>query len=286
VLYIVITLLLGFGAVNTGNNLLYLMVSALLGFMAISGLLGHWNLYKLRISLVPPEEIYAGVETLMGVQVCNDRRLLPACLLDFEFSPRTAAAACGHLSILKSGLEDKIGVPVLFTTRGTHSSVQLKISSAFPVNFFVRHRILVLNHNICVFPRPVPCLGDGAQYPAFATGVTETSFKGTEGDISHIGNYQGGEPLKMIHWKLTARHDTLKIKELSALQQPPVEIDPRVLPGDNLEQQLGCAAYLVKHLLHRGQPVGLKLVHTAIPPDMGKGHKILLLTELARYAQN
>jgi len=48
------TLLLGFAAVNTGNNLLYLLVSALLGFMAVSGVLGKWNLSRLRRGLILP----------------------------------------------------------------------------------------------------------------------------------------------------------------------------------------------------------------------------------------
>ncbi|PLX76004.1 MAG: hypothetical protein C0615_07340, partial [Desulfuromonas sp.] len=58
-LYIVLTLLLGFAAVNTGNNLLYLLVSALLGFMAVSGLIGRYNLARLRVDFLPPPEIYA-----------------------------------------------------------------------------------------------------------------------------------------------------------------------------------------------------------------------------------
>ncbi|NIQ94316.1 MAG: hypothetical protein GWN87_08975, partial [Desulfuromonadales bacterium] len=56
-----LTLLLGFAAVNTGNNLLYLMVSALLGFMAVSGLIGRYNLARLRVEFAAPPEIYAGV---------------------------------------------------------------------------------------------------------------------------------------------------------------------------------------------------------------------------------
>jgi hypothetical protein len=36
--YIALTLLTGFAAVNTGNNLLFLVVSALLAFMAVSGI--------------------------------------------------------------------------------------------------------------------------------------------------------------------------------------------------------------------------------------------------------
>ncbi len=55
------TLLLGFAAVNTGNNLLYLLVSALLGFMAVSGILGRWNLARLSLRCLPPDELFDGV---------------------------------------------------------------------------------------------------------------------------------------------------------------------------------------------------------------------------------
>jgi len=46
--------LIGFAAVNTGNNLLYLLVSALLGFMAVSGVLGKWNLAGVEVCYVLP----------------------------------------------------------------------------------------------------------------------------------------------------------------------------------------------------------------------------------------
>jgi len=61
--------LLGFAAVNTGNNLIYLMASGLLGFMAISGILGKWNLSKIRISCTPPEEVYDGLPTLFSINL-------------------------------------------------------------------------------------------------------------------------------------------------------------------------------------------------------------------------
>jgi hypothetical protein len=72
------TLLLGFAAVNTGNNLLYLLVSALLGFMAVSGVLGRWNLAGLGVRIEVPDEIYDGVPTLLTVRLANRKRLLPA----------------------------------------------------------------------------------------------------------------------------------------------------------------------------------------------------------------
>ncbi|PLX94411.1 MAG: hypothetical protein C0620_06025 [Desulfuromonas sp.] len=277
------TLLLGFGAVNTGNNLLYLMVSALLGFMSISGILGHWNLKKLQVTLEPPDEIYDGLETLMRVRLFNGRRLLPAFLLDISFEDQTNS---GHLSVVKKGEQPSVGVPVMFSGRGAHGQHTIIIRSAFPINFFVRRRIIDLEQTILVFPRPVACRHMHTSNGIENEGAVDSQGKGNDGDITRIGNYQGTEPLKMIHWKLTARHDSLKIKELSDLQQPPIEINPLALPGAGLEQQLRCASFLINDLMRRNQPVGLKLNNLVLPAALGQGHKIQLLKELATYGQD
>ena len=278
------TLLLGFGAVNTGNNLLYLMVSALLGFMSVSGFLGHWNLKKLHIRLDPPDEIYAGLETLVRVCVINQRRWLPAFLLDLSFNNNYLR--CGHLSLLKPHEDKWIGVPVTFSERGDNSQHHLTVSSSFPINFFIRHRHLDLLQTITVFPCPAPCHNRGDSNFQQKHGVLDTSRRGYDGDITRIADYVGGEPLKMIHWKLSARHDNLKIKELSDQQQPPVEINPLELPGRNLEKQLSCATYLISDLIRLHQPVGLTLAQQSVAPGVGKAHKLHLLKLLARYGQN
>ncbi|MCW9049740.1 MAG: DUF58 domain-containing protein [Deltaproteobacteria bacterium] len=278
------TLLLGFGAVNTGNNLLYLMVSALLGFMSVSGLLGHWNLKKLQLKLEPPDEIYDGLETLVRVHVINQRHWLPAFLLDLSFNDTYQQR--GHLALLKQQEHKGVAVPVTFIGRGDHRQHRLTVSSTFPINFFIRHRHLDLHQTITVFPCPISCHNRGESDLQPPQGAQDNPLRGYEGDISRIGDYIGGEPLKMIHWKLSARHDSLKIKELSNQQQPPVEINPLALPGHNLELQLSCASYLINDLMRRHQPVGLKLAPQWIAPDLGAAHKIRLLKELARYGKD
>jgi len=278
------TLLLGFGAVNTGNNLLYLLVSALLGFMSVSGILGHWNLKKLQLSLEPPDEIYAELETLVRVCVLNQRRRLPAFLLDLSFSDSYQQR--GHLALLKPQQQKGVGVPVTFSKRGDHRQHRLTVSSSFPINFFIRQRHFILQQTVTAFPLPLPCDNRGKSYLQQKYGSRNTRQRGYEGDISRIGDYIGGEPLKMIHWKLSARHDSLKIKELSQQQQPPVEIDPLSLPGYSLEQQLSCASYLINDFIRHHRPVGLKLALDVIAPDVGNSHKIHLLKVLARYGKN
>ena len=177
-------------------------------------------------------------------------------------------------------------MPATFMGRGDHGQHRLTISSRFPINFFIRHRHLDIDQPITVFPRPVACHNNSERAAQQRQGAQESHVRGYEGDLSRIGDYLGGEPLKMIHWKLSARHDSLKIKELSAQQQPPVEIDLLSLPGHNLEQQLRCASFLINNLMFRRQPVGLTFAAQRIPPGLGPVHKIRLLKELARYGQD
>jgi len=273
------TLLLGFGAVNTGNNLLYLLVSALLGFMAVSGLLGRWNLAGLSLRIDVPDEIYASVPTLLGVHLENRRRLLPACLIEVLLPAGRAT-----FPLVERGGSASETLPAAFPMRGVQSLAEAEVRSIFPINFFIRSFPLAVDRSVTVFPSPRPCLPAGAGERMRAGGEAPASRKGYEGEIQRIADYRGGEPLKLIHWRLSARHGDLKIKVLSTVDRPPVTIDLAQLPGD-LEERLRCATYLVTTYTRENRPVGLRLGGRTLPPATGRAHKLRLLTELAVHGQ-
>ena len=58
--YLVITIGVGLGALNTGNNLLYLVLGFLLSLIIASGVLSERCLQQLRIRRVLPETASAG----------------------------------------------------------------------------------------------------------------------------------------------------------------------------------------------------------------------------------
>jgi len=269
--------------VNTGNNLLYLIVSALLGFMSISGILGNQNLKNLAIYLEPPEEIYDGVETLLTVSIENNRRFMHSFLLEILFQKQCSAP----IPILFKGARKKVNIPVTFNGRGDHLRHTLGIQSNFPINFFIRSRTITIEQTIVVFPKPLPCGSALSFFSQQQAGMkNESPQKGYEGDITRIGDYQGGEPLKMVHWKLSARHDTLKIKELSSTGAEPVEIDLHSLPGTSLDSRLSCASFLINEFTRSNRPVGLRLEESVFSAGTGRQHKYTLLTALARYAKD
>lgn len=279
--YIAITLLLGFAAVNTGNNLLYLLVSALLGFMVISGILGKRNIEGLAINMAFAEEIYDRRPTLVTMRVENTKRFLPSFLLRISFLGQSAT-----FFVIDRQKTSSKSLTLRLEGRGRHRVAEAQVTSIFPINFFVRRRPIPVEQQIVVFPEPRPCPSVSTDSGRKKGETTTTPFKGYEGEISRIADYRGGEPLKQIHWKLSARHGELKVKELSDSSFEPVILDLHSLPGTNLEKRLCCGSFLVNRYWRQKRPVGLKLGERIIPPAATRAHKLKLLTELATYGQD
>jgi uncharacterized protein (DUF58 family) len=78
IIYVVVVLLIGVAALNTGNNLLYIVVAALLAAILVSGVVSATNLRDLELDVRLPEHIFAGKPMLGRILVRNPRRWLPA----------------------------------------------------------------------------------------------------------------------------------------------------------------------------------------------------------------
>ncbi|MBE9486409.1 MAG: DUF58 domain-containing protein [Desulfuromonadales bacterium] len=279
ILYIALTLLLGFAAVNTGNNLLYLLVSALLGFMAVSGLLGQRNLQRLSVYVSPPREVFSGNSAAYDVELSNHRRWLPAFLM------RVEVGAEGVLFPLLAAQESSRQALLLtFSERGFQSLPTVRLTSCFPINFFVRSKNLEIKQQVLVFPRPqIATLASGAG-DHHRVGHDALTQPGIDGELRSIDNYRETDPLKSIHWKLSARHDEFKVKRQNRFAAPSTLLDLQNFDGP-LEERLGKCTFLVDQLVRQQQAVGLQLDRQLIPPGQGAAHRHKLLTELALYGQ-
>jgi hypothetical protein len=57
--YALITLVIGIAALNTGNNLLYIVVAAMLAAILVSGYVSAWVLRYLELDVRLPEHVFA-----------------------------------------------------------------------------------------------------------------------------------------------------------------------------------------------------------------------------------
>ena len=78
VAYVVTVLLIGIAALNTGNNLLYIIVAAMLAAILVSGIASAVVLRDLELDVRLPEHVFAGRAALGRIGLRNPRRWLPS----------------------------------------------------------------------------------------------------------------------------------------------------------------------------------------------------------------
>ncbi|QAR32841.1 DUF58 domain-containing protein [Geovibrio thiophilus] len=276
-IYIALCIFMGVGAVNTANNLVYIIVALMLGFMAVSGFFGVADMNRLRVEISLPDEIYAGRVCPVNVRLVNERRFLPAFLIRIHVRGQELL-----FPFTDTGGETVKFAETVFGSRGRHSIGGMYVSTVFPFNFFVRYKDLSNSADVIVFPAPVPCSSGFSDSKSGGQGERETDRKGFDSELMSIRNYSAGDSMRMIHWKATARTGSLKVKEVAALGAEPVIIDPDKF-GGGTEQRLSCAVWLINSLMDKGAPVGLKTAEKLYPPDVTTPHRLKMLRELALY---
>jgi uncharacterized protein (DUF58 family) len=78
IVYVVIVLVIGIAALNTGNNLLYIVVAAMLAAILVSGFASAMVLRGLELDVRLPEHVFAGRAMLGRIVLRNPRRWLPS----------------------------------------------------------------------------------------------------------------------------------------------------------------------------------------------------------------
>lgn len=278
-IYIALTIFLGISAVNTGNNLVYLIVAALLSFMGISGFFGKRNLSKIDIDIEFPQEIYANKEFPLKIRLKNNRGFLPVFLMRVKIDQYETL-----FPFIDKKRDSVKYINISFKKRGKYEIKNIHICSVFPFNFFIRCRRLNKPFEFIIFPEPKRCeLMSSFERERLSKGERHTDKAGFESEILSIREYIHGDPFKYINWKATAKTGELKTKELSSLAFQPIVIDFEKSAIRSIEEKISCITYTILQLLKKNIPVGLKMGDKFYKPDISNSHKISILKELALY---
>lgn len=273
----------GFAAVSTGNNLLYLLEAMLLGLVVVSGLLSEMSMRGLHLALRVPDEVFAGRPALFALAVVNGKRRLPSYSL--------ALAAPGHGEIvrylprLRAGEERLIAWETTFPSRGRERLPALRVTTRFPFGLFAKSGPVVVDAEIVVYPalQAVPAeIWRRAQGMVFASPRRAGHGHG----LRNLREYRSGDDPRLIHWRLSAKRRALVIREL----EEETALDARiVLAGtgaretERREHALSEAASLARALLRAGSAVALAGPGIDVAAGRGREHERRILTTLALY---
>ncbi len=277
--FVFLLLLIGVAAVNTGNNLLYLVVATLLSLIIISGIMSELTLKNLTVKRVLPPAVFRNSPVPVKVTVENRKRLLASYSFWVE-ELTTDGLECEPFYVVKlDGREKKEGIArYRFTRRGRIRLEGVALATRFPFGFFVKKRRLPLQAELIVYPAIV-AMRLPPLYPQREQGTGSAPVRGAGDEIRGLEDYTLMDDAKHIHWKASARAGRLVKKEFETERQKRVAIvfENRGPEGEAFENTVDRAATLANHYLSHGYEVALKTLKHFIPHGRGTPqlHRIL-----------
>ena len=277
--FIGITLAVGLAAINTGNNLLYIILGALLSFVVASGILSNSTLRKLRFTRDIPARVFARTPVLYGISVRNYKKFVPSYLITVLDEP--VADKPGFFTVVHAGQLASTVIEAVFPKRGRYTMDVLTVTTAFPFGLFTKGMTVNPDDEVLVLPR----IRDEVHLPEelkAISGDESRSVSGSGEEPWNIIEYASGDNPRHIHWKSTAKRDDLMKKEFMAQTERMMTVRLIDIKGDGmLEERIEQAATLADHFIRKGHPMGLWLPGLFITPKRGVSQRIRILEALA-----
>ena len=260
--FLLLTLAVGVAAINTGNNLFYLLLAMMLSLTIVSGLLSEQCLRRLEFHRHLPHILFVNQPATLALWIANRKSRIPSLslrLLDIVAGQDLDRGL--RLSYLAPQSSRLLSYPLLARRRGWYQMDGIRAVTTFPFGLFEKTALYSFESGVIACPEiiPLPLL---AIQELNAMGQHRGLARRGQGhSLYNLREFRPGDDSRAIHWMTTARTAKLMLKETEAEEQrwatvavstvAPVEAD------DAFERALSVAASLVDHLLKDGYQVRL-----------------------------
>jgi uncharacterized protein (DUF58 family) len=227
-IYIAAIVLVALAAINTGNNLLFLILACLIGSILMSGILSSITLAGVELNLQLPEHIFAGQTVRAIVELTNEKQTLPSFSLKVEGTKKKNAPENVLLSTpvyfpyIPRCEAVSQSVPLRFAQRGLYRQEAFRIVTRFPFGFLQKARRLNMSSEALVYPS-VEATPEFLDVLPGIQGAIESLAKGRGQDLYALRDYLPTDSARHVHWKASARLGSLMVREFAR------EDDTRIL---------------------------------------------------------
>lgn len=242
--YIIGLVLISLAALNTGNNLLFLILASLIAIILMSGILSSITLSGVAMRLQLPEHIFAGQPIRASIELENEKLTLPSFSLRVEAATSKNSPAAALLEtpvyfpyLPKRGRAQQ-SVPISFPTRGVYRQDAFRIVTRFPFGFLQKAHRVDLRTEALVYPSVEPTREFFEVLPGLQ-GAMESLAKGRGQDLYALRDYVPTDSARHVHWKASARLGQLMVREFAREDETRVllVLDPHVSTGAGLPSQ-------------------------------------------------
>jgi uncharacterized protein (DUF58 family) len=265
IIYLGAVFVLVLAAVNTGNNLLFMILACSLAGILISGVLSRVVLTGVELKFDLPEHIFAEQPVLAELELRNEKEMWPSFSLlvvgetkrnkaevltrpvYFPYVPRQSAA--------------RQKVELIFPKRGVYRQDAFGIRTRFPFGFFEKTRTVDSSIEITIYPRVQPADQFYEVLPLLS-GEMSSYFRGRGHELHSLRGYQPNDSARFVDWKVTAKTGRVMVREFAREDERRVMLvlDPFVGPprdelgalaeeehADRFERAVSMAACIAWH---------------------------------------
>lgn len=231
--FVGITLGVGFAAINTANNLLYLLLGMLLALIVVSGIMSELSLRDLTVARRLPLRAQVGRAHLVEIEVFNHKKRVPSYAIEVEDlrAGQPADKRCFFLKISPKSAQ----VAAYRRTpnrRGRDVHVGFRIATRFPFGLFEKSREVPAEGDLIIYPAVDPVQIPPSP-PGRTWGADGIIGRGHGEDFLGLKTMRDGEDPRDIHWRKSAAAGQLVMRERAREARPDILLPLDVLRPEN-----------------------------------------------------
>jgi uncharacterized protein (DUF58 family) len=277
--YLGIIVIITVAALNTGNNLLFMILACLLAGILVSGVVSQIVLTGLELELELPEHLFAGLPTSLRLTLRNLKWAFPCFSISaadrssvksrkeaqvraasrqetYQILPRPF-----YISYLAHRSSTSVQVDVTFPHRGRYAQEGFRVSTGFPFGLLRKSHEVPLHREVLVLPNIQPT-EEFYEILPLISGEVESLHKGRGHDLYAIRDYRPTDTARHIDWKATAKLGQLKVREFTREDERRVALvfDTRLPAADDqtltrFEKAVNLCACLAWHFSEIGAQI-------------------------------
>ncbi len=271
--YVVFTIVIGFAALNTGNNALYIALTFMLGCLLLSGVASKGGLAHLDIELSGTDQPWAGRPVSATLRVRNRSRI---------WNVRDVVIASDDFAqpilvpIVEKASAVEVEASFLFQRRGIVRLKRVDLYTRYPFGFFLKKRRARLTGELVVFPRLLSEESTRERFRPIAGEQLATNRPGAGTEIHSFREYMRGDSLRHVYWKKSASMGRwiMKQTDLESARAVHVVVDPfkpRWASDDQFEEMISAAATFVLQATGREFSIVLSLPRVTLEASESHG---------------
>ncbi len=290
-----IALILALSAVNSGNNMLYFILSFILATILLSGQTSWQGLRSLKVQIKLKSPLYARRLTKITLELENTHFMYPLTQISFtqtwervnlqnEKKDEFTGSYFPTHSLIGPKENRRFSCAWTFPKRGRYRLGELSIQTNGPFGWFEREAVLRPGLEVLVLPSKWN--GLAVEYILRRLNKGESGYFTIRGDhFSGLRPYLFGDDFRYIHWKKSARNDGFLVKTAreGGHGQDWIILDRR-MKEDELDLALSFLSEVINFFLEGSLRFGIfsqgfRYEPHGSPPDLEPLHEFLALCE-------